>query len=63
VVETSTSLGEDTPISPYIHTTIGMNLGQPFLGVSNPLWGQPNQTCIPLQGSFPFQFVNPMIPI
>jgi hypothetical protein len=36
--------------------------GQPYPGVANPLWGQPNPTGIPQQGTFPNQSVNPMIP-
>jgi hypothetical protein len=34
--------GKATPASPSIPTTTGLYPGQPYPGVSNPLWGQPN---------------------
>jgi hypothetical protein len=35
---------------------------QPYIGVDNPLWGQPNTMGILQQGTFPFQSIKPMIP-
>jgi len=37
--------------------------GHPYLGVTNPLWAQPNLAGVPLQGNFPYQSVNPTIPM
>jgi hypothetical protein len=52
-----------TSTSPSINTTTGLDPGKPFLGFSNPLWGQPNMEGILLQGMFPFESINPMIPM
>jgi hypothetical protein len=48
--------GKATPASPSIPTTTGLYPGQPFPGVANPLWGQPNPTGIPHKELFP---INP----
>jgi hypothetical protein len=53
--------GKATPTSPSIPTTTGLYPGHPYPGVVNPLWAQPNPVGIPLQGTFPYQSVNPMI--
>jgi hypothetical protein len=62
VGETTTNLGEVAHAGPSIPTTTGLYPGQPYPGVANPLWGQPNPVGIPQQGTFPNQSVNPMIP-
>jgi hypothetical protein len=54
-------LGNSSPISPSIPNTTILYSGHPFLGIANPLWGQPNPTRILPKGNFPFQSVNPMI--
>jgi len=50
-----------SPTSPSIPNTTSLYLGKPFPGVSNPLWGQPNPSSIPSQGTFHYQSINPMI--
>jgi hypothetical protein len=44
-----------------IHTTTILYLGHLYPRVLNPLWDQPNLTGIPLQGTIPYQSVNPTI--
>jgi hypothetical protein len=44
VGETTTNLGESAHAGPSIPTTTGLYPGQPYPGVANPLWGQPNPT-------------------
>jgi hypothetical protein len=39
--------GKTAPKSSSIHTTIGLYPRQPYLGVENPLLGQPNLAGIP----------------
>jgi hypothetical protein len=53
--------GKATPTSCYILITTGLYPGHPYPGVANPLWGQPNLADIPLQGTLPYQSVNPTI--
>ena len=54
--------GKDALTSPSI-PTIGFYPRQPFLGVYNPLWGQTDLARIPPEVNFPYQSVNPMIPM
>ena len=54
--------GQAAHVGPSTPTTTGLYLGQPYLGVSNPLWGQPNLVGISQQGTSPYQSMNPMIP-
>lgn len=55
------TLEQVAPTSPSISTTICLYPNQPYLGVSNPLWGQPNPTGIPQQGTFPNKYTNLII--
>jgi hypothetical protein len=49
------SWGKTAPAGPSIPITTGMYPRQPYPGVVNPLWGQPNPVGIPQQGTFPNQ--------
>jgi hypothetical protein len=54
--------GKSSHEIPSIPTNTILYPGKPYLGVENPLWGQPSLMKIPQKGKFSNKSVNPMIP-